>query len=75
MPCAACTLTQQRPHCGAYNFRCTACCARLVISARPNRKAQQAFLHAIARRKENPRQPDILAAIQAHDVASAKPKK
>ena len=66
MPCQACELTQHRPQCGAYNLRCVHCCARLVMAARPNRKAQEAMLLCITRRPENPTQPDILKAIKDH---------
>jgi hypothetical protein len=65
-PCHACALVQTRALCGAYNLRCVRCCARLVMSARPNRKAQEAMLLCITRRKENPQQSDILKAIKDH---------
>jgi hypothetical protein len=57
---------QARALCGAYNLRCVRCCARLVMSARPNRKAQEAMLLCITRRPENPQQSDILKAIKDH---------
>ena len=63
-PCAACSIVKARALCGAYNLRCVRCCARLVMSARPNRKAQEAMLACITRRPENPNQTDIMKAIK-----------
>jgi len=72
-PCPACAMVQARALCGAYNLRCVLCCARLVVSARPNRAAQQAFLYCITRRKENPSQAAVLAAIKKFDAARSGP--
>jgi hypothetical protein len=72
-PCPACTLIQTRALCGAYNLRCVRCCARLVMSARPNRKAQEGMLACITRRPENPAQAEILQAIKEADGAAPPP--
>ncbi len=64
--CPACHATQARPHCGAYNLRCVACCARLVVSARPLRHAQEGLLACITRHPENPSKADVLNAIKHH---------
>lgn len=64
--CRACQATQARPHCGAYNMRCVKCCARLVVSARPNRNAQEAMLACITRRPSNPTKPEVIQAIKDH---------
>ena len=69
--CSACTQRAQRRWCGAYQMRCVVCCAALVISARPHRPAQQALLACITRRPENPKQAEVLAAIQQADAAHA----
>ena len=69
--CAACAQRAVRRWCGAYHFRCVVCCAALVISARPNRAAQQGMLACITRRPENPRQPEIVATIKQQDGARA----
>lgn len=66
--CKACADRQARPHCGAYNMRCVVCCAALIISARPNRDAQEAFFACITRRRENPNQAAIIAAIRQADA-------
>lgn len=62
--CPACHATQARPHCGAYNLRCVVCCARLVVSARPLRHAQEGLLACITRHPENPSKADVLSAIK-----------
>lgn len=65
MTCTACELSKKLPICGAYSFRCIACCARLVASARPSRAHQEAMLAAIARCHGAPDKPEILAALKA----------
>ena len=69
--CSACTARQARPHCGAYYLRCVACCAALIISARPNRDAQEAFFACITRRRENPSKEAIIAAIKQADTPTS----
>ena len=63
MTCPACTLTTQRPHCGAYRFQCLECCTRLVLSAHPSKPLAGAMLAAIARFPENPGRARVLASV------------
>jgi len=43
---------------------CVQCCARLVRSARPLRRAQDGMLAAIARFPGAPKRADVLAALK-----------
>ena len=45
-------------------MQCLACCARLVISARPNKRFQEAMLAAIAMQKGAPERAQILEYIK-----------
>ena len=45
-------------------MQCLACCARLVISARPNKRFQEAMLAAIAMQKGAPTRAQILEYIK-----------
>ena len=45
-------------------MQCLACCARLVISARPNKRFQEAMLAAIAMQKGAPTRAQILEHIK-----------
>jgi|GEM_PF-4528635 len=47
---------------------CVQCCARLLVSARPLRRAQQAMLAAIARHQGAPSKAAILQAIKSLDA-------
>ena len=49
MTCPACESSAARPSCGAYNFRCVECMARLIKSARPLRQLQQGHIAALQR--------------------------
>lgn len=71
LPCAACTLTQTRPHCGAYRMQCLQCCARLVQSARPVRALQESMLTAIARYHDAPKRAEVLAEIARQKKGAA----
>ena len=62
--CAACESTKERRWHGVYNTTCTECCARLVISARPVKKLQEAMLAAIAMQKGAPTRAQILEHIK-----------
>ena len=48
-PCAACVRVMQYPLSGSYNMQCLYCCARLVVSAHPNRGAAAAMMMVIKR--------------------------
>lgn len=47
---------------------CVQCCARLLVSARPLKHAQQAMLAAIARHQGAPSKATILQAIKDLDA-------
>ena len=64
MTCDACTLSKEQRWHGVYQLQCTACCARLVISARPNKRFQEAMLAAIAMQKGAPDRAQILEYIK-----------
>ena len=64
MTCAACTSSKEQRWHGVYDTTCIACCARLVISARPNKKFQEAMLAAIAMQKGAPERAQILEYIK-----------
>lgn len=49
MTCPACESSTRRPTCGAYNFRCAVCAARLIRSARPLRHLQLGHIAALQR--------------------------
>lgn len=65
--CQACTAAKQpgKPAGGLYMMGCVQCCARLVRSARPLRRAQDGMLAAIARFPGAPKRADVLAALKA----------
>ncbi len=62
--CDACTSSKEQRWHGVYDTTCTACCARLVISARPNKRFQEAMLAAIAMQKGAPDRAQILEHIK-----------
>ena len=68
-PCKACEQHRANAWSGAYFMRCVQCCARLVISARPNRLAQEAMLLCITRRQGNPSKADIINTIKTRESA------
>lgn len=53
---------------------CVACCARLLVSARPLKHAQQAMLAAIARHQGAPSKASILQAIKHQDEQARGPR-
>ena len=62
--CDACTSSKEQRWYGVYDATCPACCARLVISARPNKRFQEAMLAAIAMQKGAPEREQILEHIK-----------
>ena len=64
MTCATCQSSKEQRWHGVYDTTCTACCARLVISARPVKKLQEAMLAAIAMQKGAPEREQILEYIK-----------
>lgn len=47
--CPACESSRQRPPGGLYRMQCLECCARLVASTYPNRKAAAAMMVVVKR--------------------------
>ena len=64
MTCATCESSKEQRWHGVYDTTCPACCARLVISARPNKRFQEAMLAAIAMQKGAPERAQILDYIK-----------
>ena len=62
--CAECESSNEQRWHGVYDTTCIACCARLVISARPNKRFQEAMLAAIAMQKGAPNRAQILEHIK-----------
>ena len=63
MICAPCELSKQRPHSGAYSFKCVDCCCRLVLSAHPLKHLAAGHLAAIERFPGNPGRERILECV------------
>lgn len=63
MTCPQCESSKQRPHSGAYSFKCVACCCRLVLSAHPDRRQASAMLAAIDRFPGNPGRAKVLECV------------
>ena len=64
MTCPHCESSKEQRWHGVYDTTCIACCARLVISARPVKKFQEAMLAAIAMQKGAPEMAQILEYIK-----------
>ena len=59
--CPQCARAAHRPHAGDYQARCLDCCARLVRSARPDRRMASALLAAVARMPGAPDRAEVIA--------------
>lgn len=57
-------MASTRLHWGGYDFGCLACCARLVLSASPDRKLARAQMAAISRFKGSPKLADVLQCVR-----------
>lgn len=64
MTCKPCKLSKQQPNSGAYSFKCVQCCARLVLSAHPNKRQAAVMLAAIDRFPENPGRVAVLECVR-----------
>jgi len=64
MTCQQCESSKQRPHSGAYSFKCVECCCRLVLSARPDKRLAASMLAAIDRFPDNPGRERILECVR-----------
>lgn len=66
--CTQCTTAASRQHSGLYDLRCVACCARLVLAARPDKLMAGVALDAIARFPGAPSRAAVLAVVnEAHE--------
>lgn len=64
--CPACESAATKPLSGIYHFTCVQCCARLVLSAHPDKRQASAMLAAIARFRESPSRADVLECVRQH---------
>lgn len=64
MTCKQCESSKQRQHSGAYSFKCVECCARLVLSAHPDKRQASAMLAAIDRFQGNPGRAAVLESVR-----------
>lgn len=61
--CPACETAKSRKWSGMYRFQCLKCCARLVLSAHPNKRQAAVMLAAIARFPDAPGRAEVLACV------------
>lgn len=64
MTCKHCTLSKQQPHYGVYNFACLECCARLVLTTKPDKQKAASMLEAISRFDGAPARSDVLQRLK-----------
>jgi hypothetical protein len=64
MSCNPCQISAERPHTGAFNLKCLACCTRLVLSTHPDKRQAAVMLAAIERQPGNPGRDQVLAAVR-----------
>lgn len=64
MTCEECQKAEASRHHGVYLLTCVQCCARLVVSARPNKAHQEAMLIVIARTHGAPSRQRVLDCIK-----------
>lgn len=63
MTCTNCTTALTAKHWGGYDFACVQCCARLVLSAHPNKALAAGHLAAIARFPQSPKRAAVLQCV------------
>lgn len=61
--CPHCQKAASKQYGGVGSMLCVGCCARLVLSARPSRRHQEAMFAAIARFSGSPSREEILACL------------
>lgn len=61
--CRDCSMAEMDKWHGSGRFQCAGCCARLVISARPDRRRQEAMLETIRRFKGSPSRQEVISEI------------
>jgi hypothetical protein len=64
MTCKTCEIATDKKLSGLFDLRCLECCARLVISAHPDKRQAGAMLAAIARFKGAPGREQILECVR-----------
>ena len=65
--CEHCYKAGINPWHGGYHFGCVGCCARIVISARPNKRFQESILAAISGYSKSPSRYEIIERIKQLD--------
>lgn len=66
LACPACESAAKKPLSGIYQFTCVQCCARLVLTAHPNKRQASALLAAILRFNQAPGRAEILECVRQH---------
>lgn len=64
MTCPACASSTSPQTSGVYEAACLDCCARLVLSAHPNKRQAMALMAAIERFPMAPSRADVLARVR-----------
>ena len=64
MTCEACAARSTNPLSGLYHLDCLDCCARLVVSARPSRRQQEAMLQLIESGRDRPTREAVVARVR-----------
>ena len=64
MICEACATRSANPRSGLYHLDCLDCCARLVMSARPCRRNQEAMLQLIESGRDRPTRESVLQRVR-----------
>ena len=59
---------------GVYDLACLDCCARLVMSAHPDRRAAGMLMAAIERYKGAPARADVVRAVRAAVAGLREPR-
>ena len=57
---------------GVYQLQCLDCCARLVMSAHPDRRAAGMLMAAIERYKGAPAKADVVEAVRSAIIVATK---
>ncbi len=63
MTCKNCKISETSPRWGGYDRRCLHCCARLVMSAHPDKKLAASMLAAIQRVPGSPGRAQVLECV------------
>ena len=63
MTCSNCQAACQLPTWGGYDFACAGCCARLILSAHPDRNQALVMKDAIKRFPKHPNLKAVMALV------------